>query len=145
MISIIDLKKAYISLLRGLYKESIKYYGVEIKEGYSKPSFFIEVSPVEMGGGINARSNVFNFYTTYFQKEVNEIDRYKKIEEIRGALGNKLGVGDRFVNVTDYSYSFIGKDNNIIQISFTVSYMDSVKNSDNENYQTIQKINITRG
>ena len=145
MISMIDLKKAYIETLRGLYGKKIKYYGLEIKEGYSKPSFFIDLSPVEMSDGINTRKNVFNFYTTYFQKEVDEIDIFKKIEEIRGALGNKMRVGDRFVNVTDFGYSLTGKDRNILQINFTVDYMDSVPDSEaDEKYEIMKKLNFRR-
>lgn len=142
--NILDIKKAYIQLLKGLYKNKIKFYGIEIKEGYTKPSFFVDVSPVEMGHGLNSRNNVLNIYTTYFQSEVDEVDIYKKIDEIRRALGNKLAVGDRNLNVSEFGYSMIGKDKNILKINFTVSYMD-LSDDKGDEYQTIQKLHLSRG
>lgn len=141
--NILDIKKAYIQLLKGLYK-NIKFYGIEIKEGYTKPSFFIDVSPVELGGGLNNRSNVLNVYTTYFQEEVDEMDIYKKIEDIRRVLGNKLTVGDRSLNVSEFAYSLIGKDKNILKINFTVSYMD-LSDDQGDEYQTLKNFYINRG
>lgn len=144
MITMIDIKKSYIDLLRGLYGKQFKYYGLEIKEGYIKPSFFIAISPIEMGNGINARKNVFNIYTTYFQKEIDELDCYTRINEIRTALGNKLAVADRFVNVSEFNYTFIGKDRTIAQLSFTVDYFNSAAPTD-QTHETMQEIKVTRG
>lgn len=145
--NILDIKKAYIQLLKGLYKNKIKFYGIEIKEGYTKPSFFVDISPVEMGEGLNSRNNVLNIYTTYFQSEVDEVDIYKKIDEIRRALGNKLTVGDRNLNVSEFGYSLIGKDKNILKINFTVSYFDRLEPlvDPEQEYQTIQKLHLSRG
>lgn len=145
--TIADIKKAYIKLLKSEYR-NIKIYGIEIKEGFDKPAFFIDMSPVTMGTGDRNRYNTINVYTTYFQKEVDEIDIYDKVDGIRDLIGNKLTVGDRSINITDYDYTMIGKDRNILKISFTLSYYDlpsKRSDDDNQRYDVMNKFYINRG
>ena len=62
-------------------KETYKYYAMEVKEGFTRPSFFTQLKPVSMEPcNYNSRSNQAAFYITYFQKTIDEaeaLDRKK--------------------------------------------------------------------
>ena len=70
MISVVELKKALVDVIRSKYGKSYKYYGIEVTEGYEKPSFFTQIVPVEMENvTTNFADSAYSFVVTYFQKK----------------------------------------------------------------------------
>lgn len=136
MIKVVMLKTTILQLLKTIYPdENYKYYGIEVSEGYLKPSFFVDV---RMSGQTDETINIvkkdFSVTITYFQKKINEMDNLKKVDEIKDVLcaidqKNRkrkmvLKVGDRFLPVNNYFYSYTGENNNILQIFFDISFYD---------------------
>ena len=68
--TLIELKKVLIEKMKTKYPESTyRYYGIQVVEGYQKPSFFTQLKPVTLDfSNRNSTENVLTFYITYFQK-----------------------------------------------------------------------------
>lgn len=127
MIRMAELKKGMLAVLKGLYPSGYRFYGTEVEEGYEKPSFFTQLVPVMMENGAQqVTDNVFLFVITYFQKDRDEVDALEKASEIQEAYGLKVRVADRYINVTEISYDFVGNGGNILQVQVTVSYKDQI-------------------
>lgn len=127
MISVAEVKKTMIGILKGKYGNAYKYYGIEVTEGYEKPAFFTQLVPIRLQGETkNAADSAYSFVITYFQKKIDEVDALTKLSEIREAYGLKLRIGDRYVNVDDVDYDFVGERNNILQITVGISFKEKV-------------------
>ena len=143
MIALTELKKGMIAVLRELYPTGYKFYGNEVVEGYEKPSFFTQLIPVIMENVTqHTTNNTMLFVITYFQKNKDEADNFKKITEIRKAFGLKVEVADRQINVEELDYQFVGEEGNILQIQVTINYIDNIENEE-EQHETIGGV-VTR-
>lgn len=124
MISQIMLKGAVIALLNKEY--GLPCYGLEVQEGYETPSFFVQLIPVDVNAvTVNAIENEYLFSINYFQETKSEEDMLNVAWNIQRALGMKLKVDDRSLDVSDYSYDFIGEKSDVLQITFKVSFLDT--------------------
>ena len=133
MISIVDLKAALNGVIQNKYGSSYKYYGIEITEGYEKPSFFTQLLPVNLNPiTTNFSEKRFSFIITYFSKKVDEEDALTKVSELMDAFGLKVKVKDRYVNVSEFEYEFVGEKSNILQMSLNVSFMDEIKKEETQ-------------
>lgn len=126
--TLLELKAALIRKLKTIYPDSMyRYYGVEVVEGYQKPSFFTQLKPVTLDfANKNATENVLTFYITYFQKEIDEVDMLRKVDEIKDLFGLYLRVGDRAVDISDFDFDYAGNDKNILEISFDLSFYGNI-------------------
>lgn len=133
MISLIELKKSLISVLRELYPECYKFYGNEVVEGYEKPSFFTQLIPVTMENATqHTTNNTMLFVITYFQKKKDEEDNLEKITEIRKAFGLKVEAAGRQINVEEIDFQFVGEEGNILQVQVTINYIDDIEKEEEQ-------------
>lgn len=143
MISIVDLKNALVNVIENKYGKSYKYYGNEVTKGYVKPSFFTQLLPVNLDNvTTNFSERKFSFIITYFQKDVDEEDALTKVSELMEAFGLKVKVNDRYVNVSDFEYDFVGEKSNILQMSLNVSFMDEIKKE--ETHQLMKELGVNQ-
>lgn len=135
MITEIELKKAIIDLLKQKFSQQYKYYGMEVTEGYSKPSFFVDIRLInETDETANLIRKEYQTYITYFSKKVSEVDNLNKVEEVRQLLrctdkkkrkrDMTIKVKDRYIKVDNYHFGYIGEANNILQIVFDFSFLE---------------------
>ena len=133
MIALDELKKGLIAVLRKQYPKGYKFYGNEVIEGYEKPSFFTQLIPATMENATqHTTNNTMLFVITYFQKQKDEADNFRKITEIRKAFGLKVEVADRQINVEELDYQFVGEEGNILQIQVTINYIDDIKKEEEQ-------------
>ena len=127
--TLLELKRALIQKMQTLYPSTeYRYYGVEVVEGYVKPAFFTQLKPVTMDfANHNATENILSFYITYFQKQTDEADILRKVDGIRALFGKYLQVGDRAVDITDFSFDYVGNDRNILEISFDLEFFGKLE------------------
>jgi len=135
-----DIKEALVALLRGKYGSAYKYYSRQVVEGMLLPAFFVDVRLVQRKDEtINIASKEYNCRIIYFQfdpaaKDADE-DQYNKVEEITGLLvckeskrnpkGNMVvKVNDRYLTVNECGVDYIGRENNIMELSFTLKFYD---------------------
>lgn len=123
-----------------------KIYGKEIKEGYTAPSFFTEI--LDKGSRANTKNFVSGGFTVkiiYFQKEKNELDQLKKVDEIKNLFGLIFFVGERRLLVREYSHDFIGEYSDILQISIDINYKENTKKEDTAPIAAEAFVDITQG
>lgn len=141
MILLTDIYKSVNTLLKSKYGTTIKIYGHEVTEGFIKPSFFTSLIPVtNSNDSINFKSKAFTVMITYFQSIANEIDNLQKADEIISLFGYFLTINGRKIRVTDADYEFIGENNNILQVSIEIEYLES--NERTETNQIMQTLNM---
>lgn len=124
-----DIKAAVNKLLKTKY-QGYKIYGKEIREGYDKPSFFVEI--IDNGNHAktkNIAEGSFGILITYFQTKRSEEDALKKADEIKRLFGMYLEIGERKLLVKDYSLDFIGEFSDIPQISVDFQYTENTARS----------------
>ena len=128
-----ELKKGLLSLMQMIYPETeYKYYGMDVSEGFERPSFFTQIKPVEMDpNNYNSRNNRVTFFIDYMQEIVDEVDALDKIQQIRDSFGLAVKIGDRAVKVVSYDYDFIGTERNIPEISIDLEWMDRIDHTEN--------------
>ena len=138
MITEIDLKKAILDLLKTKYAPpEYHYYGIEVTEGCEKPYFFTDLRLMrQQDETANIVSKEYYLAITYQGKKTSEEDNFNKIEEIRELLcciddKNRkrkmvLKVKDRYIKIEDFSYTYTGEANNILQIQIEMSFYDFV-------------------
>lgn len=99
-------------------------YGKEVTQGYETPCFFVElyIKSRTKTKNYNEHSGVITL--TYMQAQADEADALQKYDTVREAFSLKLVVGERYINIDELDYSWIGKDNNILQIEIEISYED---------------------
>lgn len=128
-----ELKKGLLSLIQTIYPETkYKYYGMDVSEGFERPSFFTQIKPVEMDpNNYNSRNNRVTFFINYMQEVVDEVDALEKIQQIRDMFGLAVKIGDRAVKVVSFDYDFIGTERNIPEISIDLEWMDRIEHNEN--------------
>lgn len=128
-------------MIQSKYGKVYKYYGIEVTEGYDKPSFFTQIVPVQMENvTTNFTDSAYSFVITYFQELIDEEDALQKVSELREAFGLKVKVEDRYVNVTDFDYDFVGEKNNILQMSLNVSFKDGIEKE--KTHQVMKELGV---
>ena len=127
--TLLDIKAALLQKLKSKYPpDQYHYYGLEVVEGYKKPSFFTQLKPVTLAfSNKNSTENVLTFYITYFQKEIDEVDMLRKVDEIRELFGMFLKVGERAMDISDFSFDYAGNDKNILEISFDLEFFGKLE------------------
>lgn len=122
MIKLTDIYTAVGGLLRSKYNYAVNQD--ESKEGFEKPSFFVQLKPKTMSNeSIHYKRYEFTIIITYFQEVYNEIDNYIKIDEIQELFGNHIRINENeAIHINDYDYDFIGTKTNILQISLEIEF-----------------------
>lgn len=124
MIQRTDIYTAINLLLKSRYPD-YKTYGHEVIEGYKKPSFFVDLVPKNVSNeSVRFKKYTYTINITYFQEVANEIDNLKKTDEMQELFGYHLKVGNEFLAITDFTYDFIGENTNILQLSFSMEYIE---------------------
>lgn len=129
MIKLTDIYASVSKLLKENY--GLKVYGNEVKEGYTRPSFFVQLLPVQiLNSSTNFHEESYSIVITYFQPQPDSLDNYKKVDSMRELFGQKLNIGTRAVNVTDFSYNFVGEKSDVLQVYISVEFFNGIKKVD---------------
>ncbi|MGN6713423.1 phage tail terminator family protein [Anaerocolumna jejuensis] len=129
MIKVTEIYKAVNARLKTKY--NYRTYGQEVAEGYDKPSFFVNLIPkIISNESVFYKRFAYTISITYFSDktgEVKTIDSLKKIDEIQELFGNNLKIKEGVsINLSDYSYDFVGNDADILQISIDTEFYDKI-------------------
>lgn len=127
-----EIKKAVNELLKRRYPPpQYRIYGKEIQEGYEAPCFFTEI----LDGGSSAETKnfakgSFTVKITYFQETKNELEQLEKVDEIKDLFGLFFCVGDRKLTTGEFSHTYIGEYQDILQISIDIDYRENTRKED---------------
>lgn len=120
MITEIDLKQAVQRQLTAAF--NIPCYGMDMKEGLKKPAFFVQMV-VATTETVNIQTMAAEFFINYLQKKTDEKDALNAAIKIRQLFIPKIKVKHRKLTVENYAYSYIGKNGDLMRISFDINFM----------------------
>ena len=123
---LVQLKKRLLVLMKKEFPASeYKYYGIEVTQGYEVPAFFTQLKPVTIEAtNQNVTRNIYTFYINYFPKSVDEIDMFEKVEVLKSVFGNYVMVGERAIDVSNFSHDYVGQNSDILEISLDLEWSE---------------------
>lgn len=106
----------------------IRIYGNTTFDGYERPSFFTEISPVGYRPtGLCQKQVSYAFTATYFEKLHDEQQCLEIFEKIQEAAGSWIQVEGRKIPVADISMEWVGNTMDKIQIRIDLQTIVEVK------------------
>lgn len=89
MISILDIKRAINSKLEDI--ENVEIYGNEVKEGFERPSFFVQFFMEDDDlFSYSVTENFIIVEIVYFSKEKTQLDNLKMYEKLKKSFSSPL-------------------------------------------------------
>ncbi|ACQ51878.1 hypothetical protein AGE29_06675 [Clostridium botulinum] len=119
MISILDIKKVINSKLSDI--EDVKVYGNEVKEGFERPSFFVQL--------FMENNDLFSYSVTenfiiveivYFSKENTQLDNLKMYEKLKKSFSSPLELDNRKILPQKIRADF----NDVLSFKFNLNFYD---------------------
>lgn len=141
--TISELKKGLLDLMQSNFPaKKYKYYAMDVKEGYKRPSFFTKLKPVSMeASNYNTRNNQVMFIINFMQERIDEVEALATIQQIRDLFGLSVKIGDRAVDVTGFDFDFVGSEQNIPEITIDLEWMDRIEHTVDEPVMKSVEIN----
>ena len=129
MLSIIDIKKAIVTKLKSL---DINIVANDIRSGFEKPAFFIQLMPIgeEVNNDISINTLTANIH--YFSKDKTDLENLKMIDKLKTVFVNKIEVNDRTLVISDKRYD---TDENVLQFMFDIRYTEEVYRDKTEKFE----------
>lgn len=135
-----DIFTAICGMLKEKY--GFKTYGHEVTEGYSKPSFFVDIRPVKSSNtSVFYKEYAYSIAITYFPVKNDEIDNLTKAMELQNLFGYNITLkSGTIINISDYDYEFIGEKTDILQFSMDTEFCE--KNAIPDTHEIAAEINL---
>lgn len=138
MITLIDIKKSINQVLKINFPD-IKPYAGEVKEGFTRPSFFTSIIPISFNyDTTNFTSNKLMVVINYFSKNETELENLKMIDGLKKALGMTLNVKGRYFTLRDIRTDIT---DGVLQFKFDLNFFDGVEIT-KEEYEIMKQLNI---
>lgn len=134
LIELIDLKKSINNLLKSI-EPSYKIYGNEIKEGFERPCFFVQILPVS-GTDLFKSDTLENSYMVeinYFSKSQTQLDNLKMAETLKKKVFPYITIKDRKITPRNVRNEDI---EGILSFRFNLSWLDSLERKECEEKAT---------
>lgn len=125
-----DIKKAVNTALKEKFPD-FKIYGADTVEGYTRPSFFVYVTQTFSESTKNMIHKNVEIEIDFIQISPNEAQAMEFFATMEDTFGQKLIVGDRYLNTSEHTLDFQGENANIPTFSFDVEFWDEIKRTDN--------------
>ena len=137
-----DIIKAVADLLKANF--DCKVYADEVLEGFKKPCFFIKFITTTRRQTKYTVKRTVSVILTYFPKDTqrNEIHYLDVFEQIHGLFVGGFQVADRYLQVGRISDSRTGDDEDILQVTLSISYLDYIQRPQSEYYMEDVQMNI---
>lgn len=134
MLSIVDIKKAIVTKLKTF---GINIVASDIRSGFKKPAFFVQVIPISEDTGSDITINTLVINIHYFSEDKTDLDNLKMIDKLKKVFINKLEINDRTVTISDKRYDI---DDNVLQFMFDIRYTEEVHRESVDAYDPIGDI-----
>lgn len=123
MIDMLDIKKAINDLLKDT---GIKTIDNGVKEGFKRPSFFVQILPI---GGTDllksaALENSYMIEINYFSKEQTQLDNLKMAETLKEKVFPYIQIKDRKITPRNVRNEDI---EGVLSFRFNLSWLDSIE------------------
>lgn len=136
MIDLVDIKKAINDLLKDT---GIKTIDNSVKEGFKRPSFFVQILPIS-GTDLLKSDTLKNSYMVeinYFSKEKTQLDNLKMSDILKKKVFPYININERkLVPLNVRSTEVDG----ILSFRFNLNWLDSLE--DKKQYPPMRKLEI---
>ena len=131
MLSIIDIKKSIVTKLKTF---GVDIVANDIRSGFKKPAFFIQIMPIsdDVNNDFSINTLVVNIH--YFSEDKTDLDNLKMIDKLKKVFINNLKVNNRILTISNKTYDI---DDNVLQFMFEVRYTEEVYRDKTEIYEII--------
>lgn len=131
MIKIFDIKVAIVSLLEQL---NIEVYGNEIKEGFDRPCFFVQIMPISNDTVTkNFSENKITVEIMYFSENETDIENVQMHDSLSSIFSKSIGINDRKILPKKIRSETEVEDLmsfNSLSFRFDINYYDEIPNND---------------
>ena len=136
MITLINIKKSINHVLKTNFKDT-KIYAGEVKEGFTRPSFFTSIIPISFNyDTTNFTSNKLMVVINYFSKNETELENLKMIDGLKKAFGMTLKVNNRYFTLQEIRTDIT---DGVLQFKFDLNFFDGLeKMNDHEEATNIE-------
>ncbi len=150
MITPDDIRDAAAAALKA--KTKAKIYRNEVVEGFFTPCFFVTsyITSIQAAGRDIVRAEAAVEISYFASKDAtkrvrDETEAYEIMAALSSLFSVKLHVKDRFLNITDNSFAWVGENNDVPVFQFVLEYFDDAdeEESGGEEGELITEINIT--
>lgn len=127
MTALLAIKESINKTLEENFKD-IEIYSSDVKEGFSRPSFFTKIIPAVMGYDTkNYTSHSQMVVIHYFSESEEEVDSLKIYDKLIKAFGMTLQVGERHFLCKNTRGEIVDK---VLQFRFDIDYMTMLDKED---------------
>lgn len=124
MITLVDIKKAINDVLVPI---GLKPYANEIKEGFSRPCFFVNLIPIKSDTFKKDTSeNSLMVEIVYFSANKTDLENLQMYDKLKGILTPILVLGTRKKLVRNFRAEVIDEDDHIYSIKFDLNFYDEI-------------------
>lgn len=119
-----NIKTAIVTTLRENFSE-INIYSPDVKEGFKKPSFFVQLLPVlrEQQNKAHYSRNI-TVVIYYYSEDETELENLKMQDQLEVLFGQTFKINNRVITIDSLEGQII---DNVLQFSFDISYLDSLE------------------
>ena len=108
----------------------LKTYGNEVKEGFSRPCFFVSLIPVTSDTFKRDTSeNSVMVEIVYFSQNKTDLENLKMYDILKSKLTPTLHVGVRNLLVRNFRAEVIDEDDHIYSVKFDLNYYDVIEDT----------------
>lgn len=138
MITLVDIKKSINQVLKTNFPD-IKLYADEVKEGFTRPSFFTSIIPIIFNyDTTNYSSNRLMVVINYFSENETELENLRMADALKKAYGMTLKVKDRYITLREIKTDIT---DGVLQFKFDLNFFDGVEIT-KEEYEIMKQLNI---
>ena len=123
-----EIAKAVTMIIKEAFPNAI-VYGDGVREGYKKPSFFIDIMPVN---SINHTKSIKEeqllITVSYFSDTTDSLKNFQVMQQLKVAIGQVLCVDNRTLTIQEMTTEKVGEDGDIYQITFDINYFELANN-----------------
>ncbi|CDS90445.1 TPA: DUF6838 family protein [Clostridioides difficile] len=136
MLKIVSVKKAIVEKLKSL---NIKIVANEIRSGFEKPAFFIQIIPIEMASDPSFSNSTLLVNIHYFSKEKTELENLKMIDKLNILFQDcilEIDVGE--LTIEEKSVEIY---ENVLQYKFNLQVVEIIE-EDESKYEFMEELEM---
>ncbi|WP_407312050.1 DUF6838 family protein [Desulfosporosinus sp. SB140] len=124
MATLVAIKQAINQTLAPI---GLKIYGNEVKEGFSRPCFFVNLVPLKSEiFKKDTRENSLMVEMVYFSANKTDLENLQMYDILQGLLTPILVIGSRNLLVQNFRAEVIDETDHIYSVKFNLNFYDEI-------------------
>lgn len=109
-----------------------RVYSDEVREDFKKPCFFVAATSVMTPQTLNWLKKELTIVLTYYadDKRKNEVHYLDVVDRVQDLFPVGVSTGERFLKIETIEDDRVGEEDDILQITITIPYMERVRKAD---------------